>query len=73
MITTVVGGNREIIKQGENGFMVKYNDEFNLIEAIKSLWQAPEFREQFSVEGKRTAYLFNVDNMIKETVQFLEG
>ena len=73
VITTVVGGNREIIKQGENGFMVKYNDEFNLIEAIKSLWQAPEFREQFSVEGKRTASLFNVDNMIKETVQFLEG
>src|SRR3989344_2615641 len=31
VITTAVGGNIEVIKQGENGFMVRYNDEFNLI------------------------------------------
>src|SRR3989344_4545836 len=31
IITTNAGGKRELIRQGENGFMVRYNDEFNLI------------------------------------------
>lgn len=69
VITTTAGGNKEIIRQGENGFMVKYNDEFNLIEAIKTLWKMPELREQFSEEGKKTAQSFNVEKMINETMQ----
>ncbi len=71
VITTAVGGNREVIHQGENGFMVKYNDEFNLIEAIKTVWQTPELRERFIEEGKKTATLFNVDKMCQETIALL--
>lgn len=73
IITTAAGGNKEIIRQGENGFMVKYNDEFNLIEAVKTLWKMPELREQFVEEGRKTVRLFNADNMLKETVQLLSG
>jgi len=71
VITTAVGGNKEIICQGENGFMVKYNDEFNLTEAVKTLWKMPELREQFAEEGKKTARLFSADNMLKETANLL--
>lgn len=71
IITTAAGGNKEIIRQGENGFMIKYNDEFNLIEAVKTLWKMPELREQFIEEGRKTVPLFNTDNMLKETIQFL--
>lgn len=73
VITTAVGGNKEIIRQGENGFMVKYQDEFNLIEAIKSLWQNPELQEEFKKEGKKTAEHFNSEKMIEETVQILNS
>lgn len=73
MIATAVGGNKEIIRQGENGFMVKYNDEFNLIEAIKTLWKMPDLKEQFIEEGRKTARLFNADNMLKETIQLLSS
>jgi glycosyltransferase involved in cell wall biosynthesis len=73
IITTAVGGNREVIRQGENGFMVKYNDEFNLVEAIKTVWQAPELRERFIEEGKKTAEHFSSEKMINKAVKILTG
>ena len=56
VIATAVGGNKEVIKQGENGFMVKYQDEFNLIEAIKSLWQNQGLQEEFKKEVLEFVY-----------------
>ena len=73
VITTAVGGNKEIIHQGENGFMVKYNDEFNMIEAIKTVWNTPELRERFIQNGKKTVAHFSVEKMIKETINLLTG
>lgn len=72
VITTKIGGNPEVIKQGENGFMVRYNDEFNLIEAIKTLFFSQDLRQEFIEAGKKTAGFFSVDRMIKETINFLE-
>ena len=71
VIATAVGGNKEVIKQGENGFMVKYQDEFNLIEAIKSLWQNQGLQEEFKKEGKKTAENFSSEKMFEETVKIL--
>ena len=71
VITTAIGGNKEVIRQGENGFMVKYQDEFNLIEAIKSLWQNPELQEEFKKEGKKTIEHFSSEKMIEETIKIL--
>lgn len=71
VVTTAVGGNREVIHQGENGFIVKYNDEFNLIEAIKTVWQTEELRNRFIEEGKKTAQYFSPEKMINETVETL--
>ena len=73
VITTRVGGNREIIHQGENGFMIKYNDEFNLVESIKALWENEEIRERFSKEGKEAVKFFSLDKMLKSTVKILKG
>ena len=71
VITTSVGGNREIVIQGENGFLVKYNDEFNLVEAIKTVWKQPELREQMIINAKKTAQVFSVEQMLKETTKLL--
>ncbi|MEK7121162.1 MAG: glycosyltransferase family 4 protein, partial [Patescibacteria group bacterium] len=71
VIATAVGGNKEVIRQGENGFMVKYQDEFNLVEAIKSLWQNPELREEFKKEGKKTAEQFSSEKMFNQTIKVL--
>lgn len=72
VITTAAGGNPEIIEQGENGFMVKYNDEFNLLEAIKTLWQTPELKQQFTEAGRATARRFSIEKMLEKTKNILE-
>ncbi|OGN15467.1 MAG: hypothetical protein A3J47_02750 [Candidatus Yanofskybacteria bacterium RIFCSPHIGHO2_02_FULL_43_22] len=71
VIASAVGGNKEIITQGDNGFLVKYNDEFNLIEAIKTIWQNQEFREGLIKSGKETVARFSSDKMIEETIKIL--
>lgn len=71
VITTAVGGNREVIVQGENGFLVKYNDEFNLIEAIKTLWNMADLREKFIEQGKGTAREYTVERMLDETEKLI--
>ncbi|OGN27846.1 MAG: hypothetical protein A2941_00660 [Candidatus Yanofskybacteria bacterium RIFCSPLOWO2_01_FULL_49_17] len=71
VIASASGGNREVIHQGENGFMVRYNDEFNIIEAVRSLWNSPETREYFIKEGKKTVSYFTAEKMFKETISIL--
>jgi glycosyltransferase involved in cell wall biosynthesis len=71
VVASAVGGNKELIEQGQNGFLVKYNDEFNLIEAIKGLWKLPDVREQFSLEGKKTASRYTVNKMLNETIKVI--
>lgn len=73
VITTSVCGNPEIVTQGENGFLVDYNDEFNLIEAIKTLSQSPDMREKFIRQGIKTAERFSVSVMCENTLHVLEA
>src|SRR3989338_1486362 len=71
VVASAILGNREIIRQGENGFLVKYNDEFNLIEAIKTLHENPELKDEFVAEGKKTVAKFSVERMIDETIKLI--
>ena len=71
VIASSVGGNREVIKQGENGFLVRYNDEFNLIEAIKGMHQSTELREEFIVQGMKTVEKYSMEKMLKQTFNLL--
>jgi glycosyltransferase involved in cell wall biosynthesis len=72
VIASAVGGNREVVNQGKNGFLIKYNDEFNLIEAIKGMHQSSEFREEFAVEGKKTVEKYSLEKMIDQTFELLK-
>lgn len=73
VVTTNAGGNPEMIKQGENGFMVKYNDELNLAEAIKGIFDHQDIREKFIEEGKKTARKFTIERMADETIKVLDS
>lgn len=72
VITTSVGGNREIVVQGQNGFLVKYNDEFNLVEAIKTLWRQSELREHLVANGRHTVAAFSIEKMYGQTHDLLK-
>lgn len=71
VITTTAGGNPEVIVQGSNGFLVRYNDEFNLVEAIKTLWKQAELREQMIANGRHTVAAFSIEKMYDQTHQLL--
>ena len=71
VIVSAVGGNREVITQGQNGFLVRYNDEFNLVEAIKTVWQDEELKEKLLENGKNTVKKFSLETMVEETIKIL--
>ncbi len=71
VITTAVGGNGEVITSGQDGFLVRYNDEFNLIEAIKMLWRQEDVRNQLIADARRSAARFSVERMFERTTQVL--
>ncbi len=71
VIASAVEGNKEIITQGQNGFLVRYNDEFNLVEAIKTIWQDEELKEELIANGKKTVQKFSLGKMIEETTKIL--
>ena len=73
VMASAVGGNKELITQGKNGFLVKYNDQFNIIEAIKALWSDKEMAVNFIEEGKKTVEKFSSEKMIEETVKILSN
>ncbi len=72
VVTTQVGGNREVIVQGENGLMVRYNDEFNLLEAIKTVWREAELRERMIANGRHTVAAFSIEKMYERTRKLLD-
>lgn len=71
VIASAAGGNREIIMQGQNGFLVRYNDEFNLVEAIKTVWQDEKLKSDLVEAGKKTAHKFSSEKMVEETIKIL--
>lgn len=73
VIASAVGGNKEVINQGENGFLVRYNDEFNLVEAIKTIWQDEELKKELVENSKETVKKFSSDRMIEGTLKILNG
>jgi len=73
VIASAIGGNKEVIRQGHNGFLVRYNDEFNLIEAIKGMHQSQELRDEFAAEGRETVAKYSLEQMISKTFQLLNS
>ena len=71
VIASAMGGNKEVINQGENGFLVRYNDEFNIIEAIKGMHQSSELKSEFMIEGEKTVEKYSLERMINETLALL--
>jgi len=51
VISTDIGGSKEIIEDGVNGFLLKYGDKKELVDKITYLYKNPEIREKMGEEG----------------------
>jgi glycosyltransferase involved in cell wall biosynthesis len=72
VITTDVGGIREIVIDGENGFLVPAGDEGALLEPLRALIADTELRRRLGSSGRRSVETkFNLKTMAETTVEFL--
>jgi glycosyltransferase involved in cell wall biosynthesis len=72
VIGSNVGGTRELIRDGVNGFLVKPLDIQGLAHKICVLLENKSLREQFISQGHQTVRRFTVKQMIEETVSYYE-
>lgn len=71
IVTTGIGGNPEIVKDGENGFLVPPDDRDALLEAVEKILLDEDLAKRFFVNGRKTVARFSVTRMLDETVAAL--
>jgi len=74
VITTSVGGNPELITNGENGYLIEYNNTVQLRDTIESLIDmSAKERKHIAESARKTAEHFTKERMIEETVHFFSS
>ncbi|MFQ5796119.1 MAG: glycosyltransferase family 4 protein [Candidatus Bipolaricaulia bacterium] len=73
VIATDVGGTGEIIRDGENGILIRSGDRDALKRAIIKLLEDPELRGRFAKAGRETLSRFSLEAMVTQTVRVLEA
>ena len=74
IITTDVPGCREVVVEGENGFMVEKNAVESLAERMEQLINDPELRIKMGKAGRKKAEAeFSIENVLDKTFAIYEG
>lgn len=73
IITTKIGGNPEIIKDGINGILVEYDNQLELISAINKILLSPELARKLSVGAENKVKEFNVEKMVTSLIRVILG
>lgn len=71
-VTTSVGGNTEIIRDGENGLLVSYNDLVKLKESISRVLNDEIVATKIVAGGQDTVHSYSNERMISELMRVLE-
>ncbi len=72
VVTTNIGGNPEIVKNGENGFLVEFNDTKILMIKITEILESKDLAEKFSQKSKEDASKFTKERMIADIIKVLK-
>ncbi len=73
VITTNVGGNSEVINNGENGILVEYNNKVQLTAAILRMWRDGGLKAKLTEQAQKDLDKFSFERMIEETEAALTG
>jgi len=73
VVATAVGGNPELIADGENGLLVPSGDRDALGDAITHLLATPEHRARLSERARISVARFSVDAMLSKTAEIIRN
>jgi glycosyltransferase involved in cell wall biosynthesis len=73
IVTTTAGGNTELITDTINGFLVPFNDEVAMADAIKRVLDYPETRNRIIQSARARSKDFSESNMITEIETLLKS
>ena len=69
VVATRVGGNPEVVVDGNTGFLVPAQDPEALAEAMLHIHQHPKLGRQMGLPGQRVEQEFSVQGMIRDYEQ----
>ncbi len=72
VVATNVGGMRDVIVDGENGFLVEPGDVAGLEEKITKLWAEPGLAAKISEAAQRTAREYTWERVARDTADFFQ-
>jgi glycosyltransferase involved in cell wall biosynthesis len=67
-----LGGTRELITDGVNGFLVKPLDVQNLVQKICMILENKPLRDQIVTQGYQTVKRFTLKQMVEQTTDYYE-
>src|SRR3989344_2412886 len=71
VIASREGGNPELIKDNDNGFLVEYKNREQIREAILKLWRDKELQEKFIRNSREKLKDFNWEKLVEKTLRVL--
>ncbi|MEK7614391.1 MAG: glycosyltransferase family 4 protein [Patescibacteria group bacterium] len=72
VVTTDIGGNQDMMRHGENGFLVPYNDKQALAAAVEKILRDEELARRFKENGRVTVAKFTKERMINSLIKVME-
>ena len=72
IVTTKAGGNPEIIQDGKEGILVRFNNKSELETAILRMLRSNALTEKFVKNAKERVKKFNEQTMIKHLIEILQ-
>lgn len=72
VITTSVGGNAEVVRDGVNALLVPYNDKEAIVSQVLRLQQSPDLAASLSYHARETVQKFTEEKMIRSLVRLLD-
>lgn len=66
IISTKAGGIIDVVKDGENGFLVECGDEVGLVDAVDKLCSSPELCKKYSEKSIELSEQYSIDRMAQQ-------